>query len=225
MAKKLAQGHATCSWAGLHTWFYRIRTPSSSPFLKDKKGQKCLHIGCFYAKKAGVTECPTCLIYEMSNYSEPPIDWKGELQTLACVLFRNAFTMLSLERWAVTVLTTSSLTSWDLEPFWPFTACLWRQGWNEAKWIFQFSNGMDSTFIVHRTIQVLIWGRMTSCEEHRLDRLSVRFCFNIRALGSQMLVLHIIESIDIKLLGFKIKCVCVYTCVCSWYSMTALCKP
>lgn len=64
-------------------------------------------------------------------------------------------------------------------------------------------------FIVHRTIQVLIWGRMTSCEAHRLDRLSVRFCFNIRALGSQTLVLHVIESIDIKLLGFKIKCVCV----------------
>ena len=46
------------------------------------------------------------------------------------------------------------------------SAHLCRQGCNEANWIFhQFPKGMNSTFTVGETIQVLIWGRMTPCRE------------------------------------------------------------
>lgn len=51
------------------------------------------------------------------------------------------------------------------------SAGLCTRGRNGANWIFrQFSEDMNSTFIVHRTIQVLIWGRMTPCGEDRLPR-------------------------------------------------------
>jgi hypothetical protein len=95
------------------------------------------------------------------------------------------------------------------------SACLCRQGWNEANWIFhQFSEGTNSTFTVHRTIQVLIGAEWPHIEKTGwLNCRSFQFCSNVVTLWSQSFSFMLyIALVDIKLLGFRQKNVCVSDC-------------
>lgn len=149
-----------------------------------------------------------CLVSEMRNCNEPSIDGKGEAHTFARVFFGDVCMMPSIKRWAASDYIYQKLsellifeTSLTIR-----SACLCRQGKNEANWIFhQFPKGVNSTFTVHRTTQVLIWGRMTPCREERLNKIVwASSSISIWELwGVRVLVLcSIWNSLTLNFLGF-----------------------